>query len=41
VAVHNYDVVYIKGEFGALRESLEFRVGSGGTISIKACTKGE
>jgi hypothetical protein len=41
VAVHKYDVVHIKGECGVLRKSLEFRVGSGGTISIKACTKGE
>jgi hypothetical protein len=41
VAVHNYDIVYIKGEFGAPRELSEFHVRSGDTISIKACTKGE
>jgi hypothetical protein len=41
VAVRNYDVVYIKGEFGALREWSEFRVESGRNISIKVCTNGE
>jgi hypothetical protein len=35
VAVHNYDVIYIKGEFGALREPSEFSVESGKNISIK------
>jgi hypothetical protein len=41
VAVHNYDVIYIKGEFGALRESSEFCVESDRNISIKVCTKEE
>jgi hypothetical protein len=35
VAVCNYDVVYIKGKFGALRELSEFCVESGRNISIK------
>jgi hypothetical protein len=35
MTVHNYDVVYIKGEFGALRELPEFSVESGRNISIK------
>jgi hypothetical protein len=34
VAVPNYDIIYIKGEFGVLRESLEFCMESGRSISI-------
>jgi hypothetical protein len=35
VAVCNYDVIYIKGEFGALCELSEFHMESGSNISIK------
>jgi hypothetical protein len=35
MAVRNYDIIYIKGEFGALCELPEFSVESGRNISIK------
>jgi hypothetical protein len=41
VAVHNYDVVYKKGNVGALCKCSEFRVDMGEGISIKTCPNQE